>query len=538
MSSTPSSNKGKYPSQPPPTPQQAAQQVASGLGVTTPKPIPLVRSSKPLPITVMVTAEETLFFGGNASRSTARTDDELVAETISCPKADRENLKSKDKKAYAKLKENSSMSLKDTKFELVKPFDTKIEATQLKEVTSVVTKVNKLKDRLRRDDMIDVFKIPSSFTQDTSGNWVPASGAKAIDILSDYQKLDIETVRRSTAWYQKFGQAYHTENASWSGTLILGSCSESLQLKILETVNKYSEAEKGGPTFFFIMMKLIIATSQVALRGLVNVLSKTRLNTFDGESVLDCATFFKAAVTLLRDNDLLPTDIMTITFEAFSSSSCQEFNDYVNGFKNAIKLGLKNYELEEILRELEADYTDKLGSGKWPAKDTKVNQESTFAIGTMCFNCGGLDHMLKDCPKPFDQSAIKARKQILLGNGKGSNSGGGKKNYNNNSNNKGNENKGNNYKKGGNNDTDESKKPKVTNPKKIPPKAGDSHEKSFDGKTLKWCGRCGRWGNHATPEHKTREELQNEKKDNNEKAHNVDEDESAHNVGGASCLNF
>ena len=97
------------------------------------------------------------------------------------------------------------------------------------------------------------------------------------------------------------------------------------------------------------MMKLIIATSQVALRGLVNVLSKTRLNTFNGESVLDCATFFKAAVTLLKDNNLLPNDIMTITFEAFSSSSCQEFNDFVNGFKNAIQLGLKTYKLEEIL---------------------------------------------------------------------------------------------------------------------------------------------------------------------------------------------
>ena len=533
MSETPASKRPLLP----PTPEQASAQVAAGQGTT------LVRipppPSEPRPTTTqtkMVNAAESLFFEGNASRTTARTDNELVADTISCPKGDRATLKSNDKKSYSKLKETSSMALKDTTFELVKPFDTKIEATQLKEVTSVVTKVNKLKDRLRRDDMIDVFKIPSEFVDDGNGNWVPSSTAKPVDLLTEYQSLTIDTVKRSTSWYQRFGQAYHTENASWSGSLILGSCQESLQLKILETVSEYSEAEKGGPTFFYIMMKLIIATSQVALRGLVNVLSNTRLNKFDGESVLDCATFFKAAVTLLKDNNLLPNDIMTITFEAFGSSSCREFNDYVNGFKNAIKLGLKTYQLEEILRELEADYTDKLGSGKWPAKDTKVNQESSFAAtGTMCYNCGSLDHLLKDCPKPFDQAAIKTRKTLLQGNS-------GKTGGNNKSGNKGSEkggNKGNSHKSNDSEKSGDNSKSKTTNPKKVPPKSGESHEKSFDGKTLKWCGKCGRWAGHSTSEHKSKEELQKDKKSGgNEEANSADAGESAHNVGGASCLNF
>ena len=111
------SSKQTVPNVPPPTPQQAAQQIAAGQGVPITLPI----------TTTMVSAVETLFFEGNASRTTARTDDELVADTISCPKGDRDALKKADKKGYAKLKEMSSAHLKDTTFELVKPFDTKMD---------------------------------------------------------------------------------------------------------------------------------------------------------------------------------------------------------------------------------------------------------------------------------------------------------------------------------------------------------------------------------------------------------------------------
>ena len=32
----------------------------------------------------------------------------------------------------------------------------------------------------------------------------------------------------------------------------------------------------------------------------------------------------------------------------------------------------------------------------------------------MCYNCGPLDHLLKDCPIPFNQDAIDKRKAIYL----------------------------------------------------------------------------------------------------------------------------
>ena len=38
---------------------------------------------------------------------------------------------------------------------------------------------------------------------------------------------------------------------------------------------------------------------------------------------------------------------------------------------------------------------------------------------------------------------------------------------------------------------------------KTPPKPGDSHKKTIQGKSLHWCGRCGKWGDHATQDHPT-----------------------------------
>ena len=122
------------------------------------------------------TAVETLFLGGNISRTAARNDDELIATVTSCAKGDRATLKQNDKKAYEKLKESCCTKLANAIFELIKPIDSKTAASQLKEVTSVVAKVNALKKRLRTDDTIDVFTIPKDMELDATTNyWLPSA---------------------------------------------------------------------------------------------------------------------------------------------------------------------------------------------------------------------------------------------------------------------------------------------------------------------------------------------------------------------------
>ena len=89
----------------------------------------------------------------------------------------------------------------------------------------------------------------------------------------------------------------------------------------------------------------------------------------------------------------------------------------------------------------------------------------------MCFNCGSLDHLLKECKEPFDQDAINKRKAILSsapsrggGQGRGRGRGG----------------------RGRSGNRNGSKGPK--DPKKAPPGKDEPREK-----TLHRCGRCGEW---------------------------------------------
>ena len=52
-------------------------------------------------------------------------------------------------------------------------------------------------------------------------------------------------------------------------------------------------------------------------------------------------------------------------------------------------------------------YQDKIGSGKWTAKESKSDEDTAFSLTSnrmMCFNCGGLGH---------GEEAIAARKKLL-----------------------------------------------------------------------------------------------------------------------------
>ena len=123
--------------------------------------------------------------------------------------------------------------------------------------------------------------------------------------------------------------------------------------------------------------------------------------------------------------------------------------------------------------------------------------------------------MLTDCPHERNEKVIAERKNAILNF---RNCGG---------NTNGNEN--------GKNDKEKDKdKNKRKDPLKQPPQAGESHEKKINGKLEKWCGKCGRWGNHLTADHKSKEELQKEKTTGGA----TKETEKTVSFAGATALNF
>ena len=278
------------------------------------------------------------------------------------------------------------------------------------------------------------------------------------------------------------------------------------------------ESMKGGPTYLFMMIKQIVSTSDIALRGITNKINSMKITDYDGENVGNCVTFIKNACKILRDHNSISKDIKTLVLEAFSSTSCKRFEEMVSAIRANLKLKTRDYEVEEILDILETDYNDKIGSGQWTAKDTAKTKGSTFSISmedTMCLNCGKFGHMVKDCPEPINAEAIAKRKKLLF---------------------KERDSKTNGYKgktptrkkdHEDNNDSDANK-----NPKKQPPKKGEPHEKDFNGKKLKWCGKCGRWTGHSTAEHRV------DYKKSDVKEPEPNEDSANIVIGGASVLIF
>jgi hypothetical protein len=262
------------------------------------------------------------------------------------------------------------------------------------------------------------------------------------------------------------------------------------------------------------MSKLILATSEKAMRGLTDKISSLKLTDFGGENVLTAGSYLKAALNLFRAHDKVPKDINLLLFKIFRESSTKEFNSYIASiesnldtaplFGNKIKMTS-----EDIIDAFESKYSDIIGRGDWEAKSTTAGQESGFSADvsdTVCFNCGKIGHTSPKCTLPKDEKATEIRRKLFSssrdssggrggrghgkgGQGRGRGRGGGR---------------GRGAGRGGN---DSSKKPELSADEaakkalKTPPKPGEDHEKTINGSKLKWCGRCGKWTDHKSQDH-------------------------------------
>ncbi len=465
------------------------------------------------------------FLGGIAPKTTARTDADCSAITIVCELKDREDLKKNHKKSYQMLKSECEKGIAE-KFDFHK-YEELMEDKKdgLKSISSTIEKRNALFRHFLKNGMDNVFRsIPEEMIDD-AGEWVPRSSKGMIDLETNHTDTTLDNVKKAVSWQNKRGPLYYVENNDWSETAILNSCEEGLKLKLIEDLEKLNYIERGGPTAFMIMMKYILSASEESMTGIIEQFKKMKLTDIPGENVRTASTIISNIHGILEANNALPSDFKSRVFKFFSHCTTKEFVTNVEQMKGYDRSNIKMYTVENILTEVVNDYSSKSGSGLWEAKITTKGQNSGFsanADGLMCFNCGELGHMIKDCPKPIDESAIAARKKIIYGdsNRRGK--------YDKKTSTKSNNDKD---KKDDKGDKD-SKSSCPKNPKRQPPKTGESHEKEIDGETLSWCGKCGRWGNHKTADHKTKEELQKAKENK------TTEEQASGSFAGATALNF
>ena len=193
-----------------------------------------------------------------------RSEHEIEAIGISVAKDERALLKTTEVKTYEKLKEKAEEGI-ITKFSLLKPISDSSNVKDFKQIYGVLTRVKELKQSMIAYDLDDVFKTPSSFDGE-----LPKQDCSSVDLFTNNGEVSLETVRKSNKFYYLYGKEYHAENVKWSGEKVLASCDASLRDKILEETQEYKSSEKGGPVYFKIMMDFVIATSDTAMRSVVN----------------------------------------------------------------------------------------------------------------------------------------------------------------------------------------------------------------------------------------------------------------------------
>jgi hypothetical protein len=345
-----------------------------------------------IPRVIMSSSSRNNWLGGESPRSNKQTSDDIFGLGLSVSKTKREDLKENDKKTYYKVRENCVKGIPN-KFTQLKLINENSPIDHFESVYSVVTRFDDLQDALRRNDMLDVFTIASEYNADGSG---PTTTAVEINLFHDIKNTDLSIVKLANQYFMEYGKDYHGENCVWSGEKILNSCDNTLRDKLIELIRGWDPKHKGGPTYFNLLMGLIVATSKKSLWSLLDKIAKLQLTDFDGEDVNKAVSFLRRALLILKDNNVLPTNFNGLIIKIFKKTSCDDFKTFVGLLVLNVELKLTTFTTEDTLSLFEKKYTEMLGQNEWSPKSKTKDQESAFygntnngKCGFMCFNCGG-----------------------------------------------------------------------------------------------------------------------------------------------------
>lgn len=416
---------------------------------------------------------ETVWLGGVAPLPARRALEDVGAMLASVPKTARRSLTPTE---LSKLKARCEVGI-ENKFTLMKPLtekDGKLDLESVNNVYSLVIRTQELRTALASEDMADVFLIANAYVRDEDMyEDVPARGASPVNLFTSYQDVTLDLVKKASAFIMNRGQNYHVQNLLWSGAKILNSCDSSLRSKIEEKTLSYTLKEKTGLVYWKILTDLVTSSAARSLRVLLNQFTTIGLSDVEGEDVNKMVSAVEGMVQQLQNNNMLPEDALTIVADIFKKSSTEAFRNYIDFLMNNHDEGINKLTIPDLLASIERKYAEFLIGNKWEAANNK-EEESAFLT---CFKCGKEGHIARDC----ESSETGGRG----GRGGGGRSGRGRSRGN------GGRGRGRGSRAGG----------RVPDSNK-PPGPGEPRSKKVNNKTVFWCGRCGRWGDHSTDHHK------------------------------------
>ena len=196
----------------------------------------------------------------------------------------------------------------------------------------------------------------------------PISGTP-IKIIKNYTgnfSISIRTVKASTVHYCKWGQTYNLTDLEWSQQLLENSCEENLRNKVSEELMSLDYKFHGGPTYFYIMMKVILRTTDQATRALVQSIKNLKISKIQGENVLTATSLICRAIQRLEIINAVPKDITTILLLVYQTSSYPDFNNLFRLMEMHVKLNpTKAYKINKIIDIANGNYQELIDLGKW-----------------------------------------------------------------------------------------------------------------------------------------------------------------------------
>jgi hypothetical protein len=312
---------------------------------------------------------------------------------------------------------------------------------KLDDTYNLAAAIDTMKENHIKYDLHDVFKTVYFDSKD------PTTITKTVDLYTDYGSVKVADVAKSTNRFcytmiRDPSNAIH-ENLKLTKTYLVNNTDDNLVLKINKTYLSYPEEERGGPLFFKLLMDLLQNNSAEAAEYLINVVKNLKISNFDGENILKVVSLIRGAVkrlTNLKDatgQSALPKDMANHLLDVVQTSLVDDFNSLFKHFRLQSQIATfrqklsKTPTIEEILLFAKNQYHLMSSTGKWTGVHAKANETVFVAAlkaatpGTkfkVCFNCGGSHHYSK-CPKPADQSCIKANKALFRKNKRGNGTG-------------------------------------------------------------------------------------------------------------------
>jgi hypothetical protein len=333
--------------------------------------------------------------------------------------------------------------------------------------------IGKTKDHLVQYDMHDVFTILIPDPNDHK------KILQEKDLFTEYPSIRIEEVLTSNDWYNKWPmEDTYQQNLQLTYKFFQSNVNDKLWEKSFESYSKYSNTQKGGPLFFFIMLQQLVSNSEEAARSLQLRLEHLSIGEIDGENVDKAVSQIRGAINRLTQIKKLPEDLTRKLLMIFQTTSVEEFNAHFKVLeqtrtREGIMSGQASQYAHDKLCELAAQlYRQMLETGDWNGTTTK-GKASTFvqvdgkSVQT-CWNCGTQGHSLNECKKAKNPTQIEKNKLAFRAN-----------------------------KKKNRTQTTSADNHNSSNPAKTgkwaPPKRGESPKKVIDGKSMYYLYRAKKW---------------------------------------------